>query len=300
MNNYPAISRLTLILKYITGIYRTKKQIVAYLEENDYPISNKTLERDLKFLRDWEYEIEYTPNGYIIKQQLKFENELFKRFNELFKIKKIINKESEFLDFVLDTSTQMQGAELLPKLFTAFKRKIMIEFIYKKFDSVDNNDKRIVIPLWLKEDDERWYLIGLEENKTEIRTFGLDRIEALKFLETYNESFITDVITEQVENFKYMIGITRPTFETSKREFIELGVSTFLLEYWKRKPIHASQHITQKTIGKYTIVEFTLIPNISLIKLIVSGLGDVKLIRPKKLNKHIKDEYSSLFKTIID
>lgn len=298
MNKYPAISRLTYILNYIKGTYRTKKQIISYLEEKDIHISNKTLERDFNFLKDWGYEIDYSSNGYILDKQCEFENELFKRFNELFKIKEIINIESEFLDYVLDTSTEMQGIELMPELFLAFKQKIMIEFVYKKFDSADKTLRK-VIPLWLKEDDGWWYLIGLEENKTEIRTFGLDRIEGLKLLEEYNIDLITTAVTNQIDNYKYMIGVTRPTFGTTKREFIELGVSDFLLDYWKHKPIHATQHITNKKIGEFTIVELTLIPNITLIKLIVSELGHIKLISPNSLKEFIQKEYKGLMKNII-
>jgi len=62
----------------------------------------------------------------MIDKQCEFENELFRRFNEIYKIKEVINKESEFLDYVLDTSTEMQGVELLPELFSGFKQKIMI------------------------------------------------------------------------------------------------------------------------------------------------------------------------------
>lgn len=297
MNKYPAILRLTYILNYIKGTYRTKKQIISYLEGYDIHISNKTVERDFNFLKDWGYEIEYTSNGYRINRQCAFENELFRRFNELFKIKEIVNKESEFLDYVLDTSTEMNGVELLPELFTAFKQKRIVSFDYRKFGN-DKRSTRKLLPLWLKEDNGWWYLIGVEANKTEIRTFGLDRIEGLKLLEEYNPDLITTAVTDQIDNYKYMIGVTRPTFETTKREFIELGVTDFLLDYWKHKPIHATQHITNKKIGEFTIVELTLIPNISLIKLIVSELGAIQLIGPKKLKMYIKDTYGSFFKTI--
>ena len=298
MKKYPAISRMTLILNYIKGTYRTKKHIISYLEKNDISISNKTLERDFNFLKDLGYEIEYTSNGYITDKQCEFENELFRRFNELFKIKEIIDKESEFLDYVIDTSTEVDGAKLLPELFSAFKQKRIVTFKHRKFENNEQSTRKL-LPLWLKEDEGRWYLIGVDENKTEIRIFGLDRIEELKLLETYNNDLITTAINLQIDNFKYMLGVTRPTFGSAKREFIELAVSPFLLNYWKRKPIHISQLITDRKIGGYTIVEFTLIPNITLIKLIVSGLGDIQLIGPKKLRKHVKDEYGDLFKTIL-
>ena len=90
MNKYPAISRLTLILDYITGIYRTKRQIARYLEENGHGKSDKTIERDFKFLEEWGYEIHKSQNRYIRKRNQDFENELLKRFTEVVKLKEIV------------------------------------------------------------------------------------------------------------------------------------------------------------------------------------------------------------------
>lgn len=299
MKKYPAIYRLTLIKEYISGIYRTKRQIISYLEENEHSISDKTLERDLKILKEMDYEIEYYPNkGYIIKQVQQFENELLQRFSEIAKIKEIFSKESEILDYVLDTSTEMQGIELITELFTALKQKRIIEFIYLKFNSNEQTLRRVV-PLWLKEADERWYLIGVETVKKEIRTFGLDRMSGLKILNAYAKEIITEDIIEQTEAYKYMIGITRPTFKLLKPELIKLAVSNFLLDYWKAKPIHVTQKITEIKKDDYTLVELNVIPNIDLIKLIVSGMGDIKLLAPEKLKTYIKKKYKGLLNNIL-
>ena len=54
---------------------------------------------------------------------------------------------------------------------------------------------------------------------------------------------------------------------------------------------------TQNEIKDYTMVYFTLIPNLDLIKLIVSGVGDIKLIEPKALKQYIQKKHIDKFKS---
>jgi hypothetical protein len=114
----------------------------------------------------------------------------------------------------------------------------------------------------------------------------------------YDISLIISTVIDQVDDFKYRLGVSYPTFGETKREVVQLAVSDFLLNYWRSKPIHTSQRITKEKIDGYTIVTFILIPNIDLIKLIVSGLGDVRLISPIALKKYIQKEYKGLMKNI--
>lgn len=299
MNKYPAISRLTLVLDYVTGIYRTKRQIARYLEENGHGKSDKTIERDFKFLEDWGYEIDKNQNRYMRKRNQDFENELLKRFSEVVKIKEIVNKESELLAYIYDTSTKMQGIELLPELLTALKQKRNVKFIYSKYE-INEESIRKVIPLWLKEGEGIWYLIGLDLGKKGVRTFGLDRMRELKIMGEYDENLISDEIVQEIDNFKYMIGVSYPTFQTPELQFVQLGVSDRLLNYWKNTPIHLTQRITNEKIGEYTVVEFRLIPNIGLMKLIVSGMGDIKLIGPKNLKTYMQNNYKDLLEKVLD
>ena len=93
------ITRLQKIISYISVDYRSKKEIMAYLREFNIIISYKTLERDLKQIKeDLGFELEYKRNvGYrcdndnvseaitldILPSECKvgFENELYKIIN---------------------------------------------------------------------------------------------------------------------------------------------------------------------------------------------------------------------------
>lgn len=308
MNEYPNINRLTIIKEYITGIYRTKNDVLEHIEEKIRRFSAKTIERDFQQLREIGCEIEYTrERGYTIKRNQEFENELLNRFGEVIRLKQRFDKESEVLDYILDTSIPMEGIDLLPELFLALKNKRFVQFDYVKHGSPKKSTRKI-IPLWLKESEDLWYLIAVIPMTGDVRTFGLDRIHNLQLLETYEDNLITEKVTEQVDNFKFMIGVTKPLFGDFNKCYIELGVSNFLLDYWKKKPIHISQKITDRKIKEltadgyqeFTIVEFYLIPNISLLKMIVSGLGEIKPIGPKKLKEYIKTQYFYRLKSVLD
>jgi len=58
------------------------------------------------------------------------------------------------------------------------------------------------------------------------------------------------------------------------------------------KPVHFTQYITGEKRHGFNIVEFVLVPNIDLVKLIVSSLGEVKLIEPDSLKKRIEDNFT--------
>jgi len=300
MANYPAIERQSIIKEYINGIYRTKKQILKHLEESGISIVPKTVERDFNSLKNLGYGIEHFPGrGYILKHYEEFQSDLLNRINSKTKLNKIMGEETELSDYILDNSVQMEGIDLIPEIFKGFKEKRQIEFDYKKHTELGSTYRK-VIPLWLKEDKDLWYLIAVPIGEKTVKVFGLDRIKNLKITSVYDASQITSDIIEQTDNFRYRLGVSRPTFlENPKRELIELAVSDFLLPYWKSKPVHPTQRITNQKNEGYTIVSFVLVPNIDLIKFIVSGLGDIKLIRPVALKQYIGQKYDNLMEKIV-
>ena len=93
------ISRLQRIISFITIDYRNKKEIMAYLREYNIIISYKTLERDLKQLKeDLGFALEYKRNvGYRCENEsiveginttidpkdsyIGFENDIYKIIN---------------------------------------------------------------------------------------------------------------------------------------------------------------------------------------------------------------------------
>lgn len=307
MSNYPNIQRLSAIKYFLSRTFKTKIEILKYLEEKGEFVSARTLERDLKQLKeDLGFELVYKKNqGYFIDISKNYEAELLLRYDEVVKVLNLTNDNSEAVKYILNTTPVMSGIDLLPELFNAFKEKRILSFNYKKFNDngpqeLNNDLLRQVIPLWLKEHNGRWYLMALPINGNSIRVFGIDRIQNIEKLAVYDTALITEDVQKQVDVYKYMIGINKPTFEDVTPHKIELAISDNYIDYCKTKPIHQTQKITNRRIGNYTIVEYILIPNIDFFKLIVSELGDIKLIGSDKVKKHMKKEYNQLMKKILD
>jgi proteasome accessory factor B len=302
MSNYPNIVRLTTIKYFLSITFKTKKEILDFLKDKGEFISSRTLERDLKQLKEHlGFELIYKKNkGYFIDISQSSDVELLERYDEVVKLLNLTSENSEAVKYILNTSPVMLGINQLPILFEAFKEKRILTFNYHKFNqSLESNKTRTVIPLWIKEHNGRWYLMALPIDGIEIRVFGIDRIHDISKLEFYDELLITEDIQKQINNYKFMIGINKPIFKDLTPHKIELAISDKYLDYCKTKPLHHTQKITDKRIDNYTLVEYILIPNIDLFKLIFSELGDIKLIGSEKVKKHMKKEYNQLMKQIV-
>lgn len=91
------------------------------------------------------------------------------------------------------------------------------------------------------------------------------------------------------------MGVTRCIIPHEKKLLITLGVSDFLLDYWKTRPVHFTQNITGNKNGSLNEVEFLLVPNIDFVKLITSELGELAIIKPLFLKKLIQTDFLNNF-----
>jgi hypothetical protein len=172
---------------------------------------------------------------------------------------------------------------------------LIINFKYEKYQG--NSENRHIFPLRLKVSKNRWYIIGYDLTKKVLRVFGLDRINEIELGNTFEIKKIPEDVFEDLELQKYYLGVTKCIIPKEQKTLITLGVSDFLIEYWKTRPLHFTQKITGKKNGLLNEVQFLLVPNIDLVKLIASELGEINTIKPlylKKLIQHLKIVYQIL------
>ena len=133
---------------------------------------------------------------------------------------------------------------------------------------------------------------------------------------THLEKFNPDKVEEAegaIELFKRRIGAAKPMdnyFKDGKvkPQLIKFWVSSFYLNYIKAKKLHYSQTITSETKElvnfatkkkmTYTMVTYMIVPNYDLIKVIVSGLGDIILDNPDSLKIYIKNKFDGLVQRV--
>jgi predicted DNA-binding transcriptional regulator YafY len=122
--------------------------------------------------------------------------EAFDTFNAL----KMTNRLPQYIDY---EKRRPRGTENMNGLLHAIQNNLRVSFTYQKY-WIDEKRTRYVEPLALKESINRWYVITMDAEKKEIRTFALDRLSEL---EITNEKFNRPEDFDVNEMFKYSFGI---------------------------------------------------------------------------------------------
>lgn len=165
--------------------------------------------------------------------------------------------------------------EFLPMVLEAIRDSVKLCFTYASFARSRAETKIIFRPYFLKRYKQRWYMIGFQEKRKEIRTYALDRIKEMQLVQEKFEK-PGSITLEQM--FGNIIGVT-----TSQADIktVRLQVSTIQAKYFRALPFHQSQ--TEEVHDNYSIFTYKLKLNYELAHEILS-LGDaVKVIEPPEL-----------------
>lgn len=192
--------------------------------------------------------------------------------------------EGEQLNFVqIEKPSYFKGSNWLGVLLDAIIERKCVRLGYQKF--TDEEEKTHVIhPYLLKEYRNRWYVIGMMDEKEHIATFGLDRIT---FLETLTEAAFRRKDGFDPDNFlKHAYGITG--FE-GEAENVELEFSKTQGKYVLAQALHPSQQVV-KTSKDKIIVSLNVGITYELIEDLLGYGNKVKVLKPQKLAQLIKEE----------
>lgn len=283
-----------------------EKDLFAMRNEHDAPIRYSRKEKGY-YYTDTSYTIDEIPlndkdvdaikMAANVLYQFKNSN-LFQNFD--FAISKIldrVNISNKIDDKEIDAYVQFEkvsspkGGEYLEGLLSAIKERKKIQFEYQGFKA-DEKSVRRLHPYLLKEYRHRWYVIGKNEMKDRIQTFGLDRFLSLQILEdkfTVDSSFDPDLF------FKYSLGITANTGNPLK---IKIATEEVLSKYLLSQPLHFSQEYLGEENGKF-VFEYFLLPTYELKQQILGFGPEVVVLSPPSFVEeireritHMKDHYN--------
>ena len=283
-----SIQRINIIVNFLRKKPADFKEILSHLEKKsveesyNYAISQKTFKRDLDLIASLlEVEIEYSHflKKYKIVQEA--ENEINIRIAEAYDTFNALKLASDISQFIFFEKRKAIGTEHLSAILYAIKNRKMVRFSYLKYWESEAK-KRIAIPLALKENKNRWYLIAFDENNGTIKTFGLDRISNLSVTESgfiYPEKMDVDLL------FKNSFGIIND--EDFEAQEVILAFTPFQAKYIKSLPLHASQEIIFEN-EKECHLKLFVQPTEDLIMEILSHGANVKVLEPESLKNEIK------------
>lgn len=180
---------------------------------------------------------------------------------------------------LFDSNIDLMGIERFKELFGYIVNEQPIEILYAPFNKLSYNV--ILHPYYLKQYNNRWFLLGLTDEENKISIYPIDRIKSVT---PSTIEFRTNYLLQEPEDYFYdIIGVTVPK-NTCICE-VKLQFSEHRFPYIVAKPIHPSMRINKDN----RIVTINVKPNKELVSMILSFGNDVEVLEPITLREQIID-----------
>lgn len=185
----------------------------------------------------------------------------------------------------LDKNDQLRGLEHLDTLYQAILKKMVLKLRYQSFKA---KDSLVIVfhPFILKEYNNRWFLVGKKNRRSEVMTLALDRIISIDYdtkLEYINEAFDGDVF------YKNTIGVT--VLDERFVDQILIRVDEKNAPYVITKPLHHSQRVIETSADGSIVIALSVHQNFELERLIMGFGESMHVLKPLSLKRRIHEKF---------
>lgn len=193
-------------------------------------------------------------------------------------------RKNPFIEF---EKIESDGLKRLDEFYRYIKSKKVYEISYTPFG--EETQKRIVLPLLLKEYNHRWNLIAYDKIKNNTQHFPLERIGGVIIC---SESIMYDRIFDGEMYFKDVIGVT-----INEVNIVDI---TFKIAKKRAFYVHTKKiHWTQKLINEdETSMTFTISvkPNNEMWARFMELVEDLEIIEPHTLRDEMINKMHKILK----
>ena len=290
-----------IVKRYIAILGRLSNQKKANFQQlmdaieriggEDMTISQRTFQRMINDIEDlFQVKIKCDRAGYysILEDASDMQHSKITQSLHFFNYQKYLENFENHIAY--DKSCRV-GQQYLFDIQNAIREQRCLSFDYAKYNPKEKGtEKRELAPYGLKEFKGRWYLVGKDLAKNELRIFGLDRIDNI---ETSSRKALIPKDFSIHKYFKHSIGISVDRDDIS--EFVELEFSPKLAGYIKNFPIHPSQ--TLLADSEYgVLIKLRTYINLELVNELMLYSDDVKVTKPAKLKKMMITRHEEFLK----
>jgi len=216
---------------------------------------------------------------------------------EDFKSKLGVNEHEKIIYF--SNNPYLKNSNLLGMLFSYIANKVAIHLTYCPFGE-DELKEIDLHPYFLKQYNNRWYVIGAADTDGKILTYALDRVIKVDPLPGLRYRPCTEDLTERYED---IIGITY--YEKKHTDEIFFWASDDARGYIDTKPLHGSQKVIKEdgsaelhskypTLKKGKFYSIDCILNYELIRELCSFGPDVIVLSPEHIQKAIRSRIKAM------
>ncbi|MDR1918357.1 MAG: WYL domain-containing protein [Tannerellaceae bacterium] len=285
---------LLIISKVKRSPYTGLSELLAHIRDEfefrgieNVGVSRRTVLRDIQNIAtDFGIDIAYSRErqGYYITEG-GIRSDIDRLLDELDMLS-ALHQETSIPDFIFAEKHRPLGTQHLYPLISAIKNSRRVTFSYCKFQNASVSERHLE-PYALKECRGRWYVIARTVGQTDMKSYGLDRINQLVVSdETFNKDSSVDIS----EKFKYSYGIY-----SSDEYPVENVVLSFSAEdgsYLKSLPLHHSQEIIQDDKEAF-VIRLKLKVTLDFVMELMSRSWSLKVIEPASLREQICEIYHS-------
>lgn len=200
-----------------------------------------------------------------------------------------LNVDSGLRDYVLPEHHRPLGSSNMPVLMEAIRNNYPVTFDYMFVRHGDEIVHKKVHPYFLKESNQRWYLLAMDEGV--LKTFGIDRISELQLME--KKKFKRDISIDVQALFRDSFGI----WDQADIPVEEVILSYDALDgkFLKSLPLHHSQEVLADTDKEFRIKVRLRITNDFVMELL-SRSRSLTVIAPLSLRKRVHEVYKNALK----
>ena len=177
----------------------------------------------------------------------------------------------------------LKGLNLLPRIIDAAVNHQVLRIAYRNYKNCEEERMAVVHPWYIKQYNNRWFLMAYDAETDRITNFALDRIQELQVEESV--AFIPNKEIDFEHYFDDVFGVTIPPSDVEKIRVV-LQFSKKQYPYIVSKPLHHSQEIVD---DENCILAVEVRPTYEFTQLILSFGKDVKVLEPAPYRQEIID-----------
>lgn len=284
------IRRMVIVVSKLSGVrYIPAKNLVDYVwqrmsaQYSSYGgYTQRTLQRDIQAIEElFGIKVRHDKSqGYYIAEQSKSAA----NYGELllnFEILNAIDADSDIGRYILAEHRRNVFSPYIPELITAIRKQHPVSFDYRLVRHEGKVVRKYLKPYYLKESQQRWYLIGYNENDR-LRIFGLDRILSLEVVT--RERFVRNDNLDIPALFRESFGIWNDPDDPI--EEVMLKYDALDGAFVKTLPLHSTQEIVDEDADGITIRLHLRITN-DFVMALLARSRSLEVIAPASLRKRI-------------
>ena len=297
MKKFSVISRMLLIIRKLKRSgYMTPEELLDYIHREmsvrgEYDeISQRTLQRDFALIREtMGVEIACKKGvGYHIQEEYPDPHSYYDTLLNDFDILCALDADTGKDKYILSEHHRPVSNHYLPELIHAVRTSEAIDFDYTLLRYGGKVVHKHVQPYFLKESNQRWYVIGFEEGR--LKAFGVERMQHLV---VRKDCGFGRVPVDADSLFRDCYGIwSQPDMPV---EYIELEYSALDGAFLKTLPIHHSQRVIYEDENTVRISLELKITN-DLVMELLSRSNSLRVIKPESLKTRVRNIYAEALK----